>query len=163
MAYNTKLIKTEKCYVNDLKVKIQLYEFYDNVEGKTMYFAKTDYKNITAINDSIKKTLNDCKEKIKAKEIMLNKKCYSDREGLNIAQEKFYEHFKNRKISKAVSDRLSYSWGRDVNILTISVLYNSENEIKVDGKKTFPQIMVTIVVDLISGECTIYESDKIKW
>lgn len=117
---------------------------------------ESNYKKTYTISESIDNAISECINRIKNKKFISdnNIKLISEKEGVDIAK-KFFEEYCNNKISDVVEKKdLWFDWQVEDNILMLNVLYSQLSYNK--EKVVYPEIIATILVDLISGKCGIY-------
>ena len=159
---NVEVLEEFEYFFNELKVKIKVGKIYDEGTKQTLYFAKSNYKNIFSISELRENAIKYCIKKIKFKyDIIHGKiKLISEKDGIVIAKKYFNNYFLNRTEIKNIIPKLSFNFEVDDEILIINVTYSKIDNFE-NAKNKFMDVFVMIFVNLITGECELLENKKI--
>lgn len=152
--------------LDDMKIRITIFQHYDESVNKMVYMAKSNYKRVFSIGMTEEEAINKCINEVRLKKDVLdgNVKLLTQEEGLNIAKNEFKNYFLNRKINDRITKGLNYSCITECGKLIVEVKYSDVSSI-VDSTEmnSYPKLMATIVVDLVTQNCKIIESKDIMW
>ncbi len=164
------MIEKDKAHIqyelDDIKIRITICQHYDESINKIVYMAKSNYKKVFSIGMTREETINKCINEIRLKKDVLdgNVKLQTKEEGLNIAKDKFKNYFLNRKINDRITKGLNYSCITECGKLIVEIKYSDVSSIVNSTEmNSYPKLMATIVVDLVTKNCKIIESKDIMW
>lgn len=159
---NVEVLEEFEYFFNELKVKIKVGKIYDEGTKQTLYFAKSNYKNIFSISELRENAIKYCIKKIKFKyDIIHGKiKLISEKDGIVIAKKYFNNYFLNRTEIKNIIPNLSFDFEVDDEILIINVTYFKTDDFE-NTKSKLLDVFVMLFVNLITGECELLENKKI--
>ncbi len=124
---------------------------------ETVYLAKSDFKNISAMAECWEKALENCVKRIKFAFSLLEKEvCLIDQDQAVILAKRHFEKY-NNELFKRYKDRLSYSVFVEDELMTLDVLISEENIPLKDKSLT---TIAIVYANLITGECDMVECGR---